>query len=97
MLKNNTVKKRDNKGIMLRLGKYVINQWHLFIPAVIFTLLSNQLSLLGPRYSGAAIDAIESLQGVDFPIVWENVIKMIGCYALSAILSLYSCGNYDPP
>ncbi len=79
--------KRDNKGIMLRLGRYVINQWHLFIPAVIFTLLSNQLSLLGPRYSGAAIDAIESAQGVDFPVVWENVIKMIVCYALSAILS----------
>ena len=72
---------------MLRLGKYVINQWHLFIPAVFFTLLSNQLSLLGPRYSGAALDAIESLQGVDFPVVWENVIKMIVCYALSAILS----------
>lgn len=84
---DNTVKKRDNKGIMLRLGRYVINQWHLFIPAVIFTLLSNQLSLLGPRYSGAAIDAIESLQGVNFPVVWENVIKMIACYALSAILS----------
>ncbi len=82
-----TTHKRDNKGIMLRLGKYVINQWHLFIPAVIFTLLSNQLSLLGPRYSGAALDAIESLQGVDFPVVWVNVIKMIICYALSALLS----------
>ena len=84
---NKNTRKRDNKGIMLRLGKYVINQWHLFIPAVFFTLLSNQLSLLGPRYSGAALDAIESLQGVDFPVVWENVIKMIVCYALSAILS----------
>ncbi|MBQ8210403.1 MAG: ABC transporter ATP-binding protein [Clostridia bacterium] len=72
---------------MLRLGRYVLNQWHLFIPAVIFTLLSNQLSLLGPRYSGAAIDAIEAQQGVNFPVVWENVIKMIVCYALSAILS----------
>ena len=84
---NKNTRKRDNKGIMLRLGKYVINQWHLFIPAVFFTLLSNQLSLLGPRYSGAALDAIESLQGIDFPVVWENVIKMIVCYALSAILS----------
>ncbi|MBR4051114.1 MAG: ABC transporter ATP-binding protein [Clostridia bacterium] len=72
---------------MLRLGKYVISQWHLFIPAVIFTLLSNQLSLLGPRYSGAAIDAIESASGVNYPVVWENFIKMIICYAASAILS----------
>ncbi len=84
---NNTLHKRDNKGIMLRLGRYVINQWHLFIPAVIFTLLSNQLSLLGPRYSGAAIDAIESARGVNFSVVWGNVIKMIVCYALSAVLS----------
>ena len=84
---NNTPHKRDNKGIMLRLGKYVISQWHLFIPAVIFTLLSNQLSLLGPRYSGAAIDAIETASGVDYPVVWENVIKMIICYAASAVLA----------
>lgn len=84
---NKTVHKRDNKGIMIRLGRYVISQWHLFIPAVIFTLLSNQLSLLGPKYSGAAIDAIETASGVDYPVVWENVIKMIICYAVSAVLS----------
>ncbi len=82
-----TVRKRDNKGIFLRLGKYVLQQWHLFIPAVLFTLLSNQLSLMGPRYSGAAIDAIELASGVDFDAVWGNVIKMIACYALSAGLS----------
>ena len=86
MNKNNKTK-RDNKGIMIRLGKYVFAQWHLFIPAVIFTLLSNQLSLIGPRYSGAAIDAIESASGVDFSVVYENVIKMIICYAASAVLS----------
>ena len=86
-MNKNTSRKRDNKGIMIRLGKYVFAQWHLFIPAVIFTLLSNQLSLLGPRYSGAAIDAIESIAGVNYTVVWENVIKMIICYAASAVLS----------
>lgn len=82
-----TPKNRDNKGIFLRLGKYVIQQWHLFIPALIFTLLANQLSLMGPRYSGAAIDAIGLETGVNFPVVWENVIKMLLCYVISAILS----------
>ena len=77
------------KGIALRLGGYVIRQWILFVPAVIFTLLSNQLSLLGPKYSGAAIDAIEEAGGVNFPAVWENVFKMIICYALSAALSYF--------
>ena len=81
------VKKRKRGSIIIRLGRYVLAQWPLFIPAVIFTLLSNQLSLLGPSYSGAAIDAIEQAGGVDFPTVWENVIMMIICYAASAILS----------
>ncbi len=84
---NKKVKSAKKRGIMIRLGGYVLAQWHLFIPAVVFTLLSNQLALLGPRYSGVAIDAIESAEGVDFPVVWENVIKMIVCYALSAVLA----------
>ncbi len=83
--KNN--KKRGKGKIMLRLGAYVLKQWHLFVPAVIFTLLSNQLSLLGPKYSGAAIDAIEAVGGVNFSAVKQNVIKMILCYVASAILS----------
>ncbi len=88
-MSNNHKKEKSAKkrGIMIRLGGYVLSQWHLFIPAVVFTLLSNQLALLGPRYSGIAIDAIESNGGVNFPVVWENVIKMIICYALSAVLS----------
>ena len=84
---NNKQEKKSKKGIILRLGGYVLRQWPLFVPAVIFTLLSNQLSLLGPRFSGAAIDAIESAGAVDFPKVWRNVVIMIICYVLSAILS----------
>lgn len=80
-------KKRNRKGLFLRLGKYVLQQWHLFLPALLLTLLSNQLSLLGPRFSGAAIDAIEQSGGVDFNGVTENVIKMIFCYVASALLS----------
>ena len=84
---DNKLTKRKTGSIIIRLSKYVLAQWPLFIPAVLFTLLSNQLSLLGPSYSGAAIDAIENAGGVDFPTVWENVIMMIICYAASAVLS----------
>lgn len=80
-------KKRSYNGLIVRLGRYVLEQWHLFVPAIIFTLLANQLSLLGPRYSGAAIDAIEQAGGVNFSAVFENVIKMILCYVVSALLS----------
>ncbi len=80
-------KKRDNKGILKRLSKYILAYWYLFIPAIILTLLSNQLSLLGPLYSGEAIDAITAEGGVNFSAVQANVVRMIVCYVLSAILS----------
>ena len=75
------------KGIFIRLSKYVLRQWPLFILALMLTLGANQLSLLGPKYSGAAIDAIELKSGVDFPTVWKNVGFMLVCYVISAILS----------
>jgi len=79
--------KKSKKGIFLRLSKYVLQQWPLFIVALILTLGSNQLSLLGPKYSGAAIDAFELEKGVDFPTVWENVGYMLACYVISAVLA----------
>lgn len=79
--------KKSKKGIFIRLSKYVLRQWPLFILALLLTLGSNQLSLSGPKYSGAAIDAIELKSGVDFPTVWKNVGFMLICYVISAILS----------
>ena len=79
--------KKSAKGIFLRLCKYIMRYWFLFIPAVIMTVLSNQLALLGPKYSGEAIDAIASPGGVNFEAVWDNIGKMIICYLVSAILS----------
>ncbi len=86
MTKDNT-KRKNKKGVFLRLSKYVVQQWPLFIIAIVLTLGSNQLSLLGPRYSGIAIDAIELESGVNFPVVYKNVAFMLACYVLSAILS----------
>ena len=84
MTNKQTNKKR---GFFPRLSRYVLEQWPLFLLALALTLGSNQLSLLGPKYSGAAIDAIELESGVDFPAVWENVIRMLGCYLISAMLA----------
>ena len=79
-------KRKSRKGIFVRLSKYVLEQWPLFIVALLFTLGANQLSLMGPKFSGAAIDAIAS-ENVDFPTVWRNIGYMIGCYVVSAMLS----------
>ena len=82
-----TLSGKKKRGIILRLFKYVIRLWYFFIPAVILTLVSNQLSLLGPKYSGEAIDAIGAEGGVDFVAVWTSVSKMVLCYVISAVLA----------
>lgn len=79
--------KKTAKHIFLRLCTYILKYWYIFIPAVILTLFSNQLSLLGPKYSGLAIDAIAAKGGVQLDAVTENVIKMLFCYIISAVTS----------
>lgn len=80
--------KLDRKAagkVFRRLVGYVLKEWPLFLCAIALTLISNQLSLLGPEFSGNAIDAIAEKGGVNFPVVWENVTKMLICYASSAL------------
>ena len=79
--------KRDTKKTLLRLGKYMFAHWPLLLIAIAFTLLSNQLALLGPQFSGDAIDAIAAEGGINYPLVLENVTKMIICYLIAAVLS----------
>ena len=80
-------KKKSNLGVLRRLLGYVLKYWYLVIVAIGLTLLSNQLSLMGPKYSGSAIDALVTVNGVDVETVFDNVIKMLICYLLSAVLS----------
>lgn len=78
---------KETKAVIKRLGKYLLQHWQLFLLAIALTLLSNQLSLLGPLYSGDAIDAISGADGVDFSTVWQCVGKMLICYIGAAVLS----------
>ncbi len=79
--------RKTTKHVMLRLSTYILRYWPLFLLALALTLLSNQLSLMGPMYSGAAIDALSAEGGVDFDAVWQNVGRMLLCYAVSALLA----------
>ena len=85
--RNDKLDRKTARGVIVRLGKYVLQHWVLFLFAILFTLLSNQLSLLGPKYSGDAIDAIASKDGVQFDLVRENVVRMLICYIGAALLS----------
>ena len=78
---------KTTRSVIRRLGGYVLQHWGLFLTAILLTLVSNQLSLMGPAYSGEAIDAIVAEGGVNFPAVWDNVLKMILCYLVSALFS----------
>lgn len=84
---NNNKKVKDFKGTFKRLCGYVLKYWHLFLPAILLTLLSNQLSLLGPKYSGEAIDAIVAKGGIRYDILQIKVINTLLCYVLSAVLT----------
>jgi len=79
--------KKFTGKIIKRLGGYILKSWPLFICAVLLTFLSNHLALMGPMYSGSAIDAITLDSGVDFAAVGDNIVKMLVCYILSAIMT----------
>ena len=81
--------KKTTGKIIKRLGGYVLKSWPLFIVAIALTLISNQLSLMGPMYSGEAIDAITGDGGVNFTAVGENIAKMLICYLFSAIMTYF--------
>ena len=78
--------RKTRRSVIARLGKYVLHHWKLFSIAIVLTLLSNQLSLMGPRYSGEAIDAIAAHGEGYLDVVWQNVWRMLVCYVLAAVL-----------
>ncbi len=61
--------------------------WPLTLTGIAFSLLSNYLALLGPRYLGAAIDAISDKNGVQMDVVmfnfWRMLLRHLGCPRLS--------------
>ncbi len=84
---NKKLDKKTAMHVIRRLSKYVLKHKLMFLAAIILTLVSNQLSLMGPIFTGNAVDAMAGKGGVDFATVRENVIKMLGCYLAAGILS----------
>lgn len=79
---------QDKKKTLLRLGKYLMQHKLMLLGAILLTVTSNVFSLVGPRLSGNAIDAIGLSKGeADFPKVFYYCTLMIIMYTLSALLS----------
>ena len=78
---------KDRRKVILRLWKYLYQfKWRLFL-ALLLTVASNLLALLGPFLSGLALDAIGTEAGkVHFHDVFLYCGLMAGFYVFSALL-----------
>ncbi|MDL2319305.1 ABC transporter ATP-binding protein, partial [Eubacteriales bacterium OttesenSCG-928-A19] len=81
-------KPKDRKMVLKRLWGYLYRyKWRLLL-ALMLTVVSNLLALLGPMLSGRAIDAIGGQAGaVDFERVLYNCALMILFYLISSVLT----------
>ena len=81
-------KPKDRKKVLIRLWSYIYAHKFMALGAVLLTVGSNLLALLGPYLSGRAIDAIGLTKGgVDFPTVFFYCALMALFYGASAGLS----------
>lgn len=81
-------KPKNRKGTILRLLVYMMQYKYLLLLALVLTIGSNLLSLVGPMLSGYAIDAIEPGAGsVMFDRVFYYAGLMVLFYLVSSILS----------
>lgn len=82
------IDKKTKARVMLRLGKYLFaHKWYV-VAAFVLMMVSNVLALTGPLLSGKAIDAVElGKHAVDMPSVILYCSLLLGCYAVSAVMS----------
>ena len=74
--------------VLLRLGRYMFQFRWGYLAALALSVLSNLLSLIGPKLSGRAIDAIGiRAGGVDFDAVVRYCLLMMAAYAVSSVMA----------
>lgn len=79
---------RDRKKVLLRMWGYLYRHKWMLLGALVLTVTSNLLALIGPMLSGKAIDAIGTAAGgVDFKTVFFYCALMAAFYIASSALS----------
>ena len=78
-------KAKNTKKTLKKLWSYLYFYKFKLLIALIFTIVSNLLSLVGPYLSGRIIQAMTD--GVDFEKVFRFAILMVGFYLSSAIMT----------
>ncbi|MDD3335110.1 MAG: ABC transporter ATP-binding protein [Eubacteriales bacterium] len=91
MAKNSTAYERPvmkSSELFRRLGKYLYQYKYLLLLALLLSVGGNLLALVGPKLSGAAIDAMRLGKGkVDFSTVYRYAVLMAAFYFASAGMS----------
>lgn len=77
----------NKKGTILRLSKYLMRYKGLLILALFLSVCSNVFSLIGPKLSGLAIDAIAGTGAVDFQRVFYYCGWMALFYIASSVMA----------
>lgn len=87
-ISDKTDKPKDTRYVLRRLWSYVYRHKWMLLLAIVLTIASNLLALIGPMLSGYAIDAIQPGKGrVVFKTVFHYAFYMILFYIASSILS----------
>ncbi|HCR41051.1 MAG TPA: ABC transporter [Lachnospiraceae bacterium] len=87
-MSDKTEKPKDRKYVYHRLWHYLTQYKYLLLLAIVLTISSNLLALIGPMLSGRAIDAIEPGKGrVNFEAVFYYAGWMLLFYVISSALS----------
>ncbi|MEG0578925.1 MAG: ABC transporter transmembrane domain-containing protein, partial [Niameybacter sp.] len=79
----------NKKATLLRLALYLMQYKGLLLVALILTVGSNLLALVGPMLSGYAVDAIVGVGKVQFEKVFYYAGCMIAFYLISSVLSYW--------
>ncbi|MBP1755585.1 MAG: transporter transrane region [Firmicutes bacterium] len=88
VISDKTDKPKDTGYVIGRLWNYVCHYRGMLTAAIVLTIASNLLALVGPMLSGYAIDAIQPGKGlVVFRTVFYYAGWMVAFYVASSILS----------
>ncbi len=80
---------KDTKGTLRRMLSYLSSYKYLLLLAIVLSFCSSYLSLLGPRYAGAAINEADAGVGmVNMDMVLYYAKRMLFVYVGSSILSV---------
>ena len=83
-----TEKPKDTKGTFKRLMAYLGRYKLGLFAGLVLSLLANLLALLGPKFAGSAISAMEGeARAVNFKLVYRYAIMMLVLYIVSCIVN----------